>query len=160
MIRIDCWHLIWFLLSESTNWSVSAKGCWSCSSHQTGQFGGFHVNVLVEGQVRSFSRLVRHVSNSTGIWAQGDPNSRHKTASRPARSRGRQAMTPQCQDVHYCQWMSEMVLSRPPKGQESQIMTSMSCRATYQRFIPTSNRWLHGKVQYTTGSGGVLVCLK
>ena len=63
-------------------------------------------------------------------------------------------------DVHYCQWMSEMVLSRPPKGQESQIMTSMSCRATYQRFIPTSNRWLHGKVQYTTGSGGVLVCLK
>ena len=38
------------------------------------------------------------VPNSTGIWAQGDPNSRHKTASRPARSQGRQAMTPQCQD--------------------------------------------------------------
>ena len=92
----------------------------------------------------------RHMPNSTGIWAQGDPNSRHKTASRPARSRGRQAMTPQCQDSIIANGWVKWCYQGRLKAKRAKIMTSMSCRATYQRFIPTLNRWLHGKVQYTT----------
>ena len=91
----------WFLPSnsESTNWSVSSKGLPPTKRDNLVVFmlvwvfgWGWRPGEVVH------SRLVRHVSNSTGIWAQGDPNGRHKTASRPARSRGWQAMTPHCQD--------------------------------------------------------------
>ena len=97
------------------------------SSHQTGQFGGFHAGVGL--WLRLEARWGRPLTIGAPCvkfyryWAQGDP----KVDIRQPRGRLDLEVDKQwlriAEVIHYCQWMSEMVLSRPPKGQESQIMT-------------------------------------
>ena len=121
---------IWFLPSnsESTNWNVSSKGL------PPTKRDNLVVSMLVlvfgwgrhsyKGQVRSSTHdwcamcQILRVSGLRGTQMVDIRQPRGRLDLEVDKQWLRIAKV-----IHYCQWMREMVLSRPPKGQESQIMT-------------------------------------